>query len=71
MSVFVVGDLTEKGMAKQYDQLPAVFKDETIIPGSQRVVFMMGNHDFYSEENSVGNYASDMPGNISKAEESL
>jgi Icc-related predicted phosphoesterase len=57
-AIFVVGDLTENGTAKQYDQLWAVFKDENIIPVRQRVVFMMGNHEYHSKENSVDNYTT-------------
>ncbi|GHT46438.1 hypothetical protein FACS189454_07580 [Planctomycetales bacterium] len=55
-AIFVVGDLTDHGLAAQYDQLLQVFKDTNIIPESQRVVFMMGNHEFYNEENPVENY---------------
>ncbi|MDR1922781.1 MAG: metallophosphoesterase, partial [Planctomycetaceae bacterium] len=56
-AIFVVGDLTDNGSAAQYDLLLKVFKDTSIIPESQRVVFMMGNHEFYNKEKPFENYA--------------
>ncbi|MDR1141555.1 MAG: metallophosphoesterase [Planctomycetaceae bacterium] len=55
-AIFVVGDLTNNGQAKQYDQLLSVYKNESVVPQSQRVVFMMGNHEWYNKEDPVKNY---------------
>jgi Icc-related predicted phosphoesterase len=55
-AIFIVGDLTDNGRAKQYDQLLSVYKDESVIPSSQRVVFMMGNHEWYNDEGPEKNY---------------
>ncbi|MDR0704075.1 MAG: metallophosphoesterase [Planctomycetaceae bacterium] len=51
-AIFVVGDLTNNGQAAQYRQLVSVFGDKDVVPESQRVVYMMGNHEYYNKENN-------------------
>ncbi|MDR3232557.1 MAG: metallophosphoesterase [Planctomycetaceae bacterium] len=56
-AIIIIGDLTNNGQAAQYDQLLKVYKDDKIVPASQRVVFLMGNHEFYNKEGAEKNYA--------------
>ncbi|GHT45955.1 hypothetical protein FACS189454_06310 [Planctomycetales bacterium] len=55
-AVFVIGDLTDNGRVKQYDQLLSIFKDKSVIPETLPVYFMMGNHEYYNEEEPVENF---------------
>jgi predicted MPP superfamily phosphohydrolase len=57
-AVFVVGDLTNGGEARQYDQLMSVFGDKATIPEGMPVYFMMGNHDHYSGNGAASLYMS-------------
>lgn len=55
-AIFVVGDLTDWGLASQYDQFIKVFTDESIIPASVQKYYLMGNHDNYAD-GANDNYA--------------
>ena len=47
-AIFVVGDLTQGGIAGQYEQLVSVFTDEDNFTNPiEQKIFMMGNHDNY------------------------
>jgi predicted phosphodiesterase len=56
-AIFVVGDITDGGEERQYDQLLSVFNDGINVPEKLPVYFMMGNHDHFSRE-GAGNYLS-------------
>ena len=48
-AMFVVGDLTDNGQPKEYQQLVSVFKDKSSFSNPVRdLYFVMGNHDNYS-----------------------
>jgi predicted phosphodiesterase len=57
-AIFVVGDITNGGEARQYDQLTSVFGDRTNVPEGMPVYFMMGNHDNYSGSGAASLYMS-------------
>ncbi|MDR1581854.1 MAG: metallophosphoesterase [Prevotellaceae bacterium] len=57
-AVFVVGDITNDGLSRQYDQLLSVFDDKANVPEGMPVYFMMGNHDNYSGANAASEYMS-------------
>ncbi|MDR1153604.1 MAG: metallophosphoesterase [Bacteroidales bacterium] len=57
-AVFVVGDITEGGESRQYDQLLSVFGDRANVPEGMPVYFMMGNHDNFSGANAASLYLS-------------
>ena len=55
-AIFVVGDLANSGAADEYQQLVSVFGDSTnYIYPIDRKVFMLGNHDNFSD---IYNYAN-------------
>jgi predicted phosphodiesterase len=55
-AVFIVGDLTDQGEVKQYEQLLSVFNDKSNIPEGVEVFYIMGyNHD-KSENNDQENF---------------
>lgn len=47
-AVFIVGDLTNNGLASQYDEFMSIIEDRANIPASLPVYVMMGNHEFYN-----------------------
>jgi predicted phosphodiesterase len=56
-ALFVVGDLTERGKAEEYEQLVAVFGDKSNVPEGIDVYFTLGyNHDVHAAENCLANY---------------
>lgn len=55
-AIFVVGDLANSGAQDEYKQLVSVFSDSTnYIYPIDRKVFMMGNHDNYSDSYNYAN----------------
>jgi predicted phosphodiesterase len=57
-AVFVVGDITNNGNDRQYDQLLSVFGDAANVPEDMPVYFMMGNHDNFSGAGAASLYMS-------------
>jgi predicted phosphodiesterase len=44
-AIFVVGDITNNGQEKEYDQVVSVFNNPENIPESVKIYYLMGNHD--------------------------
>jgi Icc-related predicted phosphoesterase len=56
-ALFVVGDLADHGLATEYDELLAVYRNPANVPADLPVYYMMGNHD-HGQKNGKEIYMS-------------
>ncbi len=55
-ALIVNGDLTQNGNASQYEEMLSVMNDDMLVPSSVKRVFIMGNHEWYTDEDAKQNY---------------
>lgn len=57
-AIIVNGDLTDNGNLDQYQQMTAIFNDYDIVPDGVARYFVMGNHEWYTNDGngSMNNY---------------
>ena len=59
-AIIVNGDLTDNGNLDQYQQMTAIFNNYDIVPDNVARYFVMGNHEWYTNDgrSSMDNYNS-------------
>jgi Icc-related predicted phosphoesterase len=55
-AIFIVGDITNRGMPEQYRQLLSVFNDRANVPDGVEIFYMMGYQHDKSEKNDEKNF---------------